>query len=170
MERKTCWLMMAAMLVATLLAGCAKAPREAGVDAAGNSTTAVAQPSAPDATAPTTPLPDPVETDEPVTPIGTPAPITTFTARGNEPFWLVRVDGSALTYSTPDLQPGRVLQAQRTDDAGGVVFTGNDAGQAFTLHISERACQDSMSGEPFEFTATFQYGEQSMDGCARRGL
>ena len=170
MERKNCWLVMAAMLAAASLAGCAEAPREAGADAAGNSTSAVVQPSAPDATAPTTPLPDPVATDEPVTPVGTLAPVTTFTARGNEPFWLVRVDGSALTYSKPELQSGKVLQAQRIDDAVGVVFTGNEAGQAYTLRIRERACQDSMSSESFEFTATFQHGEQSMDGCARRGL
>ena len=62
------------------------------------------------------------------------------------------------------------LQAQRTAHAKGVYFTGHDEGRAFTLDIQGVPCQDTMSGEPFEFTATFKYGEQTLTGCARRGL
>lgn len=104
-----------------------------------------------------------------VTP-GTGEAIATFTARGNEPFWSVQVEGDSLTYATPELQPGRVMQAQRTAHAKGVYFTGHDEGRAFTLDIQGAPCQDTMSGEPFEFTATFKYGGQTLTGCARRGL
>lgn len=95
--------------------------------------------------------------------------IHAFTARGNEPFWRVQVEGGTLNYSTPELQPGKALQAQRAARATGVAFSGLDAGQPFTLSITDVPCQDSMSGESFEFTATFQHGDQSMTGCARRG-
>lgn len=97
-------------------------------------------------------------------------PIATFTARGNEPFWSVKVEGNTLTYSTPELQPGRAMQAQRVTHAKGVGFTGQDQGRDFNLDIQGTACEDTMSGEAFEFTAVFQYGERTLTGCARRGL
>lgn len=104
-----------------------------------------------------------------VTP-GTGEPIAIFTARGNEPFWSVQVEGDTLTYTTPELQPGKVLQAQRQAHAKGVTFRGQDAESGFTLDIQTTPCEDTMSGEPFEFTATFKYGAQTVTGCARRGL
>ena len=96
--------------------------------------------------------------------------IATFTARGNEPFWSVQVEGGSLTYATPELQPGRHMRAERTAHAQGVQFTGHDEGRAFTLDIRGVPCEDTMSGEPFEFTATFKYGDETFTGCARRGL
>lgn len=169
MAQKARYLAMTAMAAALTLAGCAETPRGGDVDPSGNAAPQATAPQAADTAASPPPLPYPVVTDEPVAPIGTLAPILAFTARGNEPFWRVQVEGGALAYSTPELQPGKVLQAQRTDDAGGVVFAGDDAGQAFTLTITDAPCQDSMSGEAFEFTATFRHGDQAMDGCARRG-
>ena len=101
---------------------------------------------------------------------GTREPIATFTARGNEPFWSVQVEGDTLTYTTPELQPGKVLQAQRQAHAKGVTFSGQEAGSDFTLDIQTTQCEDTMSGEPFEYTATFKYGDETVTGCARRGL
>jgi uncharacterized membrane protein len=126
----------------------------------------------PDATAAAPQAPAPVSQQEagPMLTPGTREPIATFTARGNEPFWSVQVEGDTLAYTTPELQPGKVLQARRQAHAKGVTFSGQDAGSGFALDIQTIACEDTMSGEPFEFTATFKYGDETVTGCARRGL
>lgn len=99
------------------------------------------------------------------------ASITQFHARGNEPFWSVTVDGTALTWTTPEMQPGKLLVAERSADADdGIQLTGSDGGKAFTLDIQRTPCQDSMSGQVFEFTATFTYDGEAMTGCAGSGL
>lgn len=91
-----------------------------------------------------------------------------FRARGNEPFWAIDVEGRTLHFATPDLPDGRTLQAQRMAHSSGVAFSGTDAGTPFNLDLTRTACTDSMSGEAFEFTATWDYGGQRMHGCARR--
>jgi uncharacterized membrane protein len=48
-----------------------------------------------------------------------------------------------------------------------VAFSGEDEGRPFNLDITRTACTDSMSGDPFEFTATWDYAGQRMHGCAR---
>lgn len=99
------------------------------------------------------------------------ASITQFHARGNEPFWSLKVDGTALTWTTPEMQPGRPLVAERLADADdGLRLTGSDDGNAFTLDIQRTPCQDSMSGQEFEFTAAFTYDGEAMTGCAGPGL
>ncbi|RNF81851.1 COG3650 family protein [Montanilutibacter psychrotolerans] len=102
-------------------------------------------------------------------PVPREAPQPSFTAAGNEPFWSVKVDGSTLTYSTPELQPGKVFAAQHQAQANGARFTGKDGDKVFTLDIQRASCVDSMSGKAFEFTATFDYGEEHMTGCASSG-
>lgn len=93
----------------------------------------------------------------------------TFHARGNEPFWSVKVDGATLVYSTPENQPGLELGATRTDTATDVAFRGNDGDKDFVLIITPGRCDDSMSDETFDYTATFSYGERQMTGCASSG-
>ena len=152
-----------------LAVGCQRAPSNGPAGDGAQAETAEAYP---DATAAGPQAPAPVsqgETGPMLTP-GTREPIATFTARGNEPFWSVQVEGNSLTYTTPELQPGKLLQAQRRAHAKGVTFSGQDAGSGFTLDIQTVPCEDTMSGEPFEFTATFKYGDETVTGCARRGL
>ncbi|MGY0558445.1 COG3650 family protein [Lysobacter sp. A421] len=93
-------------------------------------------------------------------------PITRLHAHGNEPFWSVKVDGDTLTYTTPEMQPGKRLTAERSDHAAGVTFNGIDGGKAFVLDVTGGQCQDSMSGEMFEYTSTFRYDGMEMTGCA----
>lgn len=149
--------------------GCQRAPSTgpAGEEAEAGSADAY---SYPPAAAPPAPAPESQGEATPMLTPGTREPIATFTARGNEPFWSVQVEGNTLTYTTPELQPGKVLQAQRQAHAKGVTFNGQDAGSGFTLDIQTTPCEDTMSGEPFEYTATFKYGDETVTGCARRGL
>lgn len=92
-----------------------------------------------------------------------------FRARGNEPFWAIDVEGDVLHFVTPEMPQGRTLQGMRIAHAKGVAFSGEDEGRPFNLDITRVACTDSMSGEAFEFTATWDYAGQRMHGCARAG-
>lgn len=96
------------------------------------------------------------------------APLIRFVAHGNEPFWSVEVDGTKLTWKTPEMPEGRQLVAKRSADAGGVSFTGKDGNKDFTLDITAGQCSDGMSDETFEFTARWDYDGETMTGCARR--
>lgn len=92
-----------------------------------------------------------------------------FHARGNEPFWSVKVNGATLVYSTPENQPGLELGATRTDTATDIAFRGKDGDRDFVLIITPGRCDDTMSDETFDYTATFSYGERQMTGCASSG-
>ena len=97
-----------------------------------------------------------------------PAAAARFRARGNEPFWAIDVEGDTLHYVTPDMPDGRTLRAQRMPHAKGVAFSGADEGRPFNLDLTRTACTDSMSGQAFEFTATWDYDGRRMEGCANR--
>ncbi len=90
-----------------------------------------------------------------------------FRARGNEPFWAIDVEDDVLHFVTPEMPEGRTLQGERIAHVQGVAFSGEDEGRPFNLDITHTACTDSMSGEAFEFTATWDYAGQRMHGCAR---
>ncbi|GAA3920783.1 hypothetical protein [Luteimonas lutimaris] len=90
-------------------------------------------------------------------------------ARGNEPFWAIDVEGNVLHFVTPEMPEGRTLESERIEHDRGVAFTGEDEGRPYSLDITDTACTDSMSGEAFESTATWDYDGQRMHGCAYRG-
>src|SRR3546814_703851 len=89
-----------------------------------------------------------------------------FRARGNEPFWAIDTEGDILHLVTPEMPEGRTLKGERIAHVKGVAFSGEDDGRPFNLDITRTACTDSMSGEAFEFTATWDYAGQRMHGCA----
>ena len=90
-----------------------------------------------------------------------------FRAQGNEPFWAIDTEGDILHFVTPEMPEGRTLQGMRIAHVKGVAFSGEDDGRPFNLDITRTACTDSMSGQAFEFTATWDYAGQRMHGCAR---
>lgn len=90
-----------------------------------------------------------------------------FRARGNEPFWAIDTEGDTLHFVTPEMPEGRTLESERIAHVKGVAFSGEDDGRPFSLDITRTDCTDSMSGEAFEFTATWDYAGQRMHGCAR---
>ncbi|MEX2531624.1 MAG: hypothetical protein WD960_12705 [Gemmatimonadota bacterium] len=96
-------------------------------------------------------------------------------ARGNEPFWFVRLLEDRVRVVTPDLPDGIeyfdlewvpstgdgwTLSAERRH-ADGVEF--------LTLTIEERRCTDSMSGAWYPYAASLSAGFVSGDGCALEG-
>src|SRR3546814_5341277 len=66
-------------------------------------------------------------------------------------------EGDILHFVTPEMPEGRTLKGERIAHVKGVAFSGEDDGRPFNLDITRTACTDSMSGEAFEFTATWDY-------------
>lgn len=88
-------------------------------------------------------------------------------AHGNEPFWSIEADGTQLLWKTPELPQGKVLDAHREVHAMGTGFTGEDAGNTFSLVIFREPCNDGMSDVRYELTATWTYAGREMRGCAK---
>src|SRR3546814_16652085 len=88
-------------------------------------------------------------------------------AGGNERFGAMDTEGDILHFGTREMAEGRSLKGERIAHVKGVACSGEDDGRPFNLDITRTACTDSMSGEAFEFTATWDYAGQRMHGCAR---
>lgn len=116
------------------------------------------------------PLEQPIETGAEARPVSTAEAATyntaAFSARGNEPFWAVDVAGSTAIYKTPDNQNGRPIRVNRLNFAQGVEYVGVHSGRPFVLNIRAAACQDSMSGDRFPFTARLTVSGRTEAGCA----
>lgn len=96
-------------------------------------------------------------------------------ARGNEPFWALRVDGTRASWITPEAPDGTGYAngswarpeegvwrfEARRDGADGVEY--------LTLVLSEERCTDSMSGARFPFSARVERSGRTFEGCALEG-
>lgn len=87
---------------------------------------------------------------------------------GTEPFWGVKVEGDAMTFTTPEDQVGKKLRGERTEiPGGGLDIAGASNEQAFSLKLRPGDCSDGMSDMAFSMTAEFQLGEATYHGCAQ---
>jgi uncharacterized membrane protein len=93
-------------------------------------------------------------------------PLRIFRAFGTEPFWNINVEGSTLTYTTPEDQAGVVMHGERHPVTGGVEVSGEHESKAFALSVSEGMCSDGMSDSQYTLIATFHYGDSDYRGCA----
>lgn len=88
-------------------------------------------------------------------------------ARGNEPFWAVRIEGARLTLMQPgvpevvftapgaQVTPGKATWEARAED--GEVL-------AVTLYVSE--CSDGMSDTRYAMSAEATFAGRTVNGCA----
>jgi uncharacterized membrane protein len=94
-----------------------------------------------------------------------------FRAVGNEPPWILEIRGDALTlYRGYDkratrfrLEPPQIDPTARTTRYRGI----GASGERIDVMIEGKACQDSMSGEPFESRVTVRLGGYTLSGCGR---
>ncbi|NCT70136.1 MAG: hypothetical protein GXC75_04275 [Xanthomonadaceae bacterium] len=90
-----------------------------------------------------------------------------FVASTNEPFWTVSVQDRAVVLT--GLEGKRVMQLQSNEalfDGRNVIAI--DALGRVEVRVTPRACQDSMSGENFPFTARVTVDQEApVLGCAR---
>ena len=89
-----------------------------------------------------------------------------FRAVGNEPGWLVEVEGGAAPVLSAQLDMGaRTVEAgpvERTADG----FSGTAAdGVAVVLKAAGDGCVDGMSGQSFPASVELSVGEESFKGC-----
>lgn len=89
-----------------------------------------------------------------------------FSARGNEPFWLVHVNDHSASLRQPsgDRDYPKIAISRRDDTTQNVwkIELRSDE----LLEISDNICRDSMSGMPHPYTAQLIRGETTLGGCA----
>ena len=93
------------------------------------------------------------------------APMQIFRAFGTEPFWNVNVEGTTLTFTTPEDQAGKTFEGTRRAVDGGVELAGNHDGKAFVLTVGAGDCSDGMSDNRYTLVSTFRYGDVTYKGC-----
>ena len=83
-----------------------------------------------------------------------------------EPFWVVRVEGNAVSLSGIDAQ--RDLQVSTNDIADDAcTVVGTDATGRVQVKVTPVGCQDTMSGAAFPFSASIAIdGGAPINGCA----
>ena len=92
-------------------------------------------------------------------------PLRVFRAFGTEPFWGVNVEGTRLTYATPEDQAGLVMEGTRKTLADGVEISGEHDGKPFVLTVGSGTCSDGMSDNTYRLEATFRFGDIRYKGC-----
>jgi len=85
-------------------------------------------------------------------------------ARGNEPGWMLTMDGETMTlttnygeqtYSAPEPAPTTLDEGMKWTDAEG----------ALVVTALSKICADDMTGMPYPATVTVEFGEQVLRGC-----
>lgn len=97
-----------------------------------------------------------------------PEPEYGLVARGNEPFWWVRLAVDEVEYRSPDrLETLRLPPAVEGFSGGGRTFRFTlDDGSPVEVEVREGMCIDTMSGEVFPHTASRRMGGRTDPGCA----
>lgn len=92
-------------------------------------------------------------------------------ARGNEPFWHLRVEGDSATMSTPDLPAGIVYRTGSWSRSGRSrwLFRAGARPDSVRLDLVEERCIDGMSGAWFPYRATVWWQDRDLQGCALEG-
>ena len=92
-----------------------------------------------------------------------------MTARGNEPFWAVRIEGTRLTLLRPD-KPETVSEAAGARISPGVGSWDAKAADGrvmkVTLYVSP--CSDGMSDLAYPMTAEVEADGETLRGCAAK--
>ena len=91
-----------------------------------------------------------------------------ITARGNEPFWALTLDGTHVKLTRPDHPdvaaetPGAAIQPGRA------TWIAAAPGQQITITVYESPCSDGMSDTRYPLTAEVVLINESLRGCAAR--
>lgn len=91
-----------------------------------------------------------------------------FIVSTNEPFWQARVDGASLALTGADGERKLVVESNEASATGRHVLA-RDASGTLEVTVTDKACQDDMSGAAFPFTGSLSFdGAAASPGCARR--
>jgi putative lipoprotein len=89
-----------------------------------------------------------------------------FRALGNEPSWYVEVLNDRFAIVT-ELGTQRVELPYAAPVVDGATTTYRGSGSPVTVEVERRACNDTMSGEAFEASATVTLEDRVLTGCGR---
>jgi uncharacterized lipoprotein YbaY/uncharacterized membrane protein/membrane-bound inhibitor of C-type lysozyme len=90
----------------------------------------------------------------------------TFRALGNEPSWYVEVLGDRFVVVT-ELGTKRLELPYAEPAVAGSSTTYRGTGSSVTVQVERRPCNDTMSGEAFEASATVTLEDRVLNGCGR---
>ena len=94
-----------------------------------------------------------------------------FLARGNEPFWNVRIYPDRLRYSALGEDPIEFLAPDHLSEPGRGRWTWSAEGDsgAFSVTIEHRPCDDTMADVSYDYTASVRIDDRVVEGCAIKG-
>jgi len=84
---------------------------------------------------------------------------------GTEPFWGGKVEGSMLTYTTPENLEGEVITVERFAGNHGIGLSGKLGEAAFDMTVTPGECSDGMSDRVYPYTVTLSVGGEVREGC-----
>lgn len=84
---------------------------------------------------------------------------------GTEPFWGGQVEGSMLTYTTPENLDGEVITVTRFAGNHGLGLSGKLDEAAFDMTVTPGECSDGMSDRVYPLTVTLSVGGEVREGC-----
>lgn len=85
---------------------------------------------------------------------------------GTEPFWGGHVEGTQLTYTTPENIEGTSFAVERSGANGVLTLTGTFEGGPFAMTIGQGECSDGMSDRTYPLTVNLTLGGEVRNGCA----
>lgn len=85
-------------------------------------------------------------------------------ARGNEPFWLITIDGDRATLRKPD--NSEEVTVRTTDNVAQGFEHHLEFSNGATLDVAQEICYDSMSGQSYPYRVALTEGDSVFAGCA----
>lgn len=85
---------------------------------------------------------------------------------GTEPFWGGSVEGTSLTYTTPENIDGVTIAVERSGVNNVLTLDGTLDGGSFAMAVTEAQCSDGMSDRTYPLTATLTLPNEVRNGCA----
>lgn len=91
-----------------------------------------------------------------------------YTARGNEPGWILRLSGDEAEYLGDYGETriaGRVTGREAADENTNILTIEGSRGRVLTASIQHMVCQDSMAGLSYPDRVSVTIGEETLSGC-----
>jgi uncharacterized membrane protein len=94
-----------------------------------------------------------------------------YLARGNEPFWSLRIRDDGMSMRLPGDPEDIVFPAPEIEAQPGLVtYESENAHSGIRVMLERRRCVDTMSGARYAWTARVDIGSMRLSGCAAEGI
>ncbi len=107
--------------------------------------------------------------DAPATPPATTPPAAVYPAdldlAGTEPFWGVKIRGTAIDFTEPDAPAKAFANAAKAEAGGAATWTATGASGAIVVKLTPGPCSDGMSDRVWAYKAEVTLGSRNLKGC-----